>query len=277
MTPPNRTYSLRNKSNNKIAARWRKMGLAFALSALANMPAFANDSPLMVQNCGHDLTFDTPPQSVVTIGQATTEALYILGLSDRMRGTVVWFTDVLPEYQTVNETIERLANNAPSFAAVVNKRPEFVISQYEWYVGPKGSVGTREQFHDLGVPTYIWPADCVGKDNSIGIDGTRDALFSTELIYHGLEELSMVFDVPDAGQKAIAELRAREVAAIALHDLNQAFICDWVAVLDKGRLAAFGPPADILIPETIEPIFKVTAKQISSRHLAHPILHFAKS
>ena len=80
--------------------------------------------------------------------------------------------------------------------------------------GPKGSVGTREQFHDLSVPTYIWPADCVGKDNTVGVDGTREELISTDVIYRGLSELSQIFGVPEAGEIAIANLKAREAAAI---------------------------------------------------------------
>ena len=45
------------------------------------------------------------------------------------------------------------------------------------HVGPQGIVATREQFSDLGIPTYILPSDCVGKDNTAGSDGTRTALY----------------------------------------------------------------------------------------------------
>lgn len=187
------------------------LSVAVALTIASN--AFAQTYPLTIENCGHEITFESAPESVVSIGQAATEALYTLGLEDKVSGTAVWFTEVLPEFAEVNAKVERLADVAPSFEAVVNKRPGLVASQYEWYVGPKGSVGTREQFHDLDVPTYIWPADCVGKDNSVGVDGTREELMSTEMIYRGLIELSQIFGVPEAGEKAVAELKAREVAA----------------------------------------------------------------
>ena len=185
-----------------------------ALVAISASGAVAQDFPLTLENCGHELTFENAPDSTVTIGQATTEAMYLLGLADKVSGTAVWFTDVLPEFADANAKIERLADNTPSFEAVVNKRPGLVASQYEWYVGPKGAVGTREQFHDLSVPTYIWPADCVGKDNSVGVDGTREELMSTEIIYRGLNELSQIFGVPEAGEAAVADLKAREMAAI---------------------------------------------------------------
>ncbi|MEM7024243.1 MAG: ABC transporter substrate-binding protein, partial [Pseudomonadota bacterium] len=185
-----------------------------ALAAITASGAVAQDYPLTLENCGHDVTFEDAPGSVVSIGQATTEAMYLLGLADKVSGTAVWFTDVLPEFAKANAQIERLADNTPSFEAVVNKRPGLVATQYEWYVGPKGSVGTREQFHDLSVPTYVWPADCVGKDNSVGVDGTRENLMSTDIIHRGLIELSQIFGVPEAGEAAVAELQARETAAI---------------------------------------------------------------
>ena len=190
------------------------MPFIFAIVAIFSNSAIAQTYPVKLDNCGHKLSFEEAPKSSVTIGQATTEAMYLLGLSDKVKGTAVWFTDVLPEYKDVNDKIERIADNTPSFEAVVNKRPGLVASQYEWYVGPKGSVGTREQFHDLSVPTYIWPADCVGKDNSVGVDGTREELISTEVIYRGLTELSQIFGVNEAGKNAVADLKARETTAI---------------------------------------------------------------
>lgn len=47
----------------------------------------------------------------------------------------------------------------------------------------------------------------------------------------------------------------------ALHDLNiAAAFCDDIAVLDEGRLVAFGPPADVLTPELVDQVFHVTAR-----------------
>ena len=56
------------------------------------------------------------------------------------------------------------------------------------HVGPQGIVATREQFSDLGIPTYILPSDCVGKDNTAGSDGTRTALYSMDTLYQGITE-----------------------------------------------------------------------------------------
>jgi iron complex transport system ATP-binding protein len=46
----------------------------------------------------------------------------------------------------------------------------------------------------------------------------------------------------------------------ALHDLDQAAaFADRIAVLDHGRVAAVGPPAEVLTPELIAEVFRVRA------------------
>lgn len=187
--------------------------LSAALLACAGT-AQATDYPLTLENCGQSLTFDAAPARTVTIGQATTEILYLLGLGPTVTGTSVWFTDVLPQFADLNAGIARLADNDPSFESVVAERPDLVTVQYEWHVGPQGIVATREMFHDIGVPTYVLPTDCAGKDNSRGSDGTRTEMFSTASIYRSIAELARIYDVEDRGAGLTAELKAREAAAV---------------------------------------------------------------
>lgn len=190
--------------------------LAVASLGLAAPAARAEPTryPLSLQNCGHALRFEAAPRNAVTIGQSATEILYALGVGDRMAGTALWFNAVLPEFAEVNARVPRLDNNAPSFESVINRRPGLVATQFEWMIGPQGVVGTREQFHELGAPTYIMPADCEGKNNLVGADGTRTAAFSTESLYKGITELAAIFDRQDRGAALVAELRAREAAAV---------------------------------------------------------------
>nr|WP_233270585.1 ABC transporter substrate-binding protein [Chachezhania sediminis] len=176
--------------------------------------ALATDYPLTIENCGQSVTFEAAPESAVTIGQSATETLYMLGLGDKVTGTSVWFNDVLPQFRDLNDGVERLADNDPSFESVVAKRPGLVAIQYEWHVGPQGIVGTRDQFHDLGIPTYVMPADCDTKDNTTGGDGTRTSAFSTDSVYKGITQLAQIFDVEDRGAELVTDLKAREAAAI---------------------------------------------------------------
>lgn len=192
-----------------------RFSLAAALIAGTALPALAQTSyPLQIANCGVELSFDKAPATVVSVGQATTEILYSLGLADRVTGTAVWFTSILPEFAEVNEGIERLADNDPSFEAIVGKRPELVAVQYEWHIGAQGIIATREQFSDLDIPTYTLPTDCVGKDNTAGSDGTRLEMYSTDSLYQSINELAQIFDVTDTGEALVADLKSREQAAI---------------------------------------------------------------
>ncbi|WP_420962496.1 ABC transporter substrate-binding protein [Brucella sp. IR073] len=171
--------------------------------------------PLTLQNCGTSVTFDKPPQRAVAIGQNSTEILLSLGLADKIVGTAVWVGPVLKPFEAENAKIKRLADNSPSFESVVAQEPDLVAAQFEWDVGPQGAVGTRRQFADLGIPTYISPADCVAKDNSGGGDGVRKQPFTMDLVYQEIRELAEIFDVQERGETLVAELKKREADAIA--------------------------------------------------------------
>jgi iron complex transport system substrate-binding protein len=171
--------------------------------------------PLTVENCGSSLTFQHAPTRTVTIGQAGTEMLYAMGLGDKVVGTSLWFNNVLDKYKAQNDKIERLADNEPSFESVIGKRPELVAVELEWMVGPQGAVGTREQFHELKIPTYLLPSDCEAKDNLVGADGTRLAPFRIETIYKSVSQLAQIFDVQERGQQLNDELKASLAKSIA--------------------------------------------------------------
>ena len=211
-----------------MLAPWHHAMLAALLSTGAAAHAQSH-YPVRLDNCGVTVNIDAPPASIVTIGQSVTETLYALGLGDRLAGTSLWFNDVLPEFKAQNDRVPRLADNAPSFESVVNKRPGLVATQYEWMIGPKGAVGTREQFAQLGIPTYVLPADCDGKNNLVGADGTRIAAYSIETLYKSITQLASMFDKDAAGAALVAELRGREatavkrIAELKLPDVSAAF------------------------------------------------------
>jgi len=137
---------------------------------------------------------------------------------------------VLPQFKALNDGIERLANNEPSFESVIAKRPQLVAAELEWVVGPQGVVGTREQFHELKIPTYLLPSDCEAKNNRVGADGTRLEPFRIDTIYKGIRQLAEIFDVQDRGQQLNDELKARlakSVATVQGKGLKQASALVW--------------------------------------------------
>ena len=204
----------------QISSLFKKL-VAFSITAFVPFiatygiaEAQSTQYPLKLNNCGRVIEFQKKPQSVVAVGQTSTEILYLLGLSDKVKGTALWFEPVMPEFADINAKIKRLADNEPSFESVVEQKPDMIASQYEWTIGPVGATATYKQFDDLSIPVYTSPADCEGKDNLAGNDGLRSKPFDMEIIYKEIRELAQIFDVNERGDKVIADLKAREQAAI---------------------------------------------------------------
>lgn len=194
-----------------------RLTTAIAASAvgLAQAAYASTDYPLTLTSCGHEITLEQAPESVVSIGQAPTEMLYMLGLGNKVAGTALWISPVLEEFADIDAQVERLADNAPSYESVITKQPDLVVSAYEWMVGPSGMVGSPDMFDDAGIPVWTLPTECVGKDNNQSMDGIRADLFDTELLYESIATLAQIFDVTERGDAVIADLKAREEAAVA--------------------------------------------------------------
>jgi iron complex transport system substrate-binding protein len=171
--------------------------------------------PLTLQNCGRQITIDKAPTKTVSIGQSSTEILYLLGLADKVVGTALWVGPVLKGFEEVNARIDRLADNDPSFESVLARKPDLVTVQFQWQVGPEGVVARPEQFEELGIPVYTSPSDCVGKENSAASDGVRHQVFTMDLVYREIRELAEIYNVQDKGEAVVADLKAREEAARA--------------------------------------------------------------
>jgi iron complex transport system substrate-binding protein len=235
-----------------LISRLAVAAVGFALSASTALGG-STAYPISVTNCGFTFEFKKAPQNVVSIGQGATEILYALGAGDNMAGTALWFAKVLPEYEAANANVARIADNAPSFEAVIGKKPGLVTTQFEWMIGKQGVVGTREQFRDLNVPTYIMPDDCEGKDNLVGADGTRKGVYTPDFLYKGIGQLAEIFDRQDKGANLIADLKARQKKAAeqakAL-DLKGASAVFWFSSadldLDPYVAGKLGPSAYIM-------------------------------
>ncbi|CUX45114.1 ABC transporter substrate-binding protein [Agrobacterium deltaense] len=191
------------------------LAAVLAVLPVAGANAAETTYPLTINSCGQEITFQQAPARTVSVGQSTTEVLYLLGLSDKVVGTALWIGPVLKGYEEANARVERLADNDPSFEAVIGKKPDLVTTQFQWQIGPEGVVGTPAQFAELGVPVYTSPADCMGKDNSGGGDGVRNTVFTMDLIYQEIRDLAKIFNVQDRGEEVVADLKKREEAARA--------------------------------------------------------------
>lgn len=59
-------------------------------------------------------------------------------------------------------------------------------------------------------------------------------------------------------------------ATVVLHDLNLAArYCDHIIVLDNGRIAAYGTPDEVMVPEVLEPVYQVEVRRIDLDDAVH--------
>ncbi|WP_097878596.1 ABC transporter substrate-binding protein [Streptomyces sp. ms184] len=186
----------------------------------------AEGFPLTLKNCGRTVTVKAPPQQAVSVDQGSTEILLSLGLADRLAGTATWSDPVMKGLEKANAGVERISENRPSSEKVLDKEPDFLSASFASTLA-KGGVAPREQFEKLGVPTYISPADCVGKDNSGGGDGARTAPLTMDSVYTEVRELAQVFGVPERGEALVKKLRARVDRATDGIDASDASLLYW--------------------------------------------------
>ncbi|MFM9693129.1 ABC transporter substrate-binding protein [Streptomyces europaeiscabiei] len=192
--------------------------------------------PVTLDNCGQKVRVDSPPRRAVSLNQGTTEILLSLGLADRVVGTATW-TDPLPKgLEKANAKVPRLADNAPSFEKVLDAEPDLVVSSFASTLG-KGGVATREEFDKLGVPTYLSPSDCVGKDNSGDGDGVRTEPLTMDAIYGEVRDLARIFGVEERGEKLVTELRGRVKKATTGLDAKDVTVMYWFANAQSPYLA----------------------------------------
>jgi iron complex transport system substrate-binding protein len=206
---------------------------ALALSACAS--AAPSDTAVQaITNCGHEVRVAKPPQRAVALNQGAAEIMLSLGLADRMVGTATWTDPVLPDLAADNAKVPRLAENNPSFETVLATEPDFVAASFGSTLG-KGGVATREQFEQLGVPTYLAPADCA-LDTSAGGDGTRTETLTMDPVYTEILDLARIFGAEDRGEQLVASLRERMRVAAGT-DASNVRLMYWFANSEAPYLA----------------------------------------
>lgn len=171
-------------------------------------PGRAEGYPVTLKNCGRTVTVDAAPRRAVSVDQGSTEILLSLGLAGRMAATATWTDPVMKGLEKANTEVPRIADERPSSEKVLDREPDFVSASFESTLA-KGGVAPREQFESLGVPTYVSPADCTGKDNSGVGDGARTAPLTMDTVYGEVRDLARVFGVPERGAALVAQLRER--------------------------------------------------------------------
>lgn len=200
--------------------------------------AAASGSPLTIDNCGTEVTFEQAPERVVTIKSSTLELLLALGLEDRIVGAA--FTDgpVPEEYADAAEGIETLSDRVPSQEATLAAEPDLVFAGWESNLTAEGA-GDRATLEQLGVRTYVAPAACQG-------EGYRPDPLTFDGVFAGFEQAGEIFGVTDAAADLVAEQRA---ALDAIEPSDAGLTALWYSSGDDQPFVGAGTGAPQMIME----------------------------
>ncbi len=163
----------------------------------------ATSYPLELDNCGSVVTFEAPPERVVTIKSSTAEMLLALGLGDRVVGAAFLdgpVPDALADAAAGTPVAEPFSDEVPGTEAVLALEPDLVYAGWESNVTADGA-GDRETLARLGVDTYVSPAACKG-------EGYMPDPLTFDTVFAEIAEVGAVFDAQDAAAELVAEQRA---------------------------------------------------------------------
>ncbi|MFC8132214.1 ABC transporter substrate-binding protein [Streptomyces sp. NPDC057302] len=224
----------------------------------------ADGYPLTLSSCGKKAEIKAPPQRAVSLDQGSTEILLSLGLADRMAGTGTWTDPVLKGLEKDNAKVDRLADSYPSFEKVLAQEPDFVTASFLATVS-KGGVADRAKFAELGVPAYVSPSDCAGKDNSGDGDGSRVKTLTMDTVYGEVRDLSRAFGVEKRGERLIGDLKGRVAKAtktVKDADASGTKLLYWFANSDAPYIAGCcGAPGIITRELGVKNVFDDTREE----------------
>jgi iron complex transport system substrate-binding protein len=167
---------------------------ATAASGTASAAGF---EPVTLDNCGTEVTVDSPPERVVAIKSTSIEMLLALGLEDRLVGTAFADGPVPDAYADAYDAVPVLSDQVPGQEALLEAQPDFVYAGWESNFSDDG-VGERSALQDLGIGTYVSPAAC--KEEGYMPDPlTFDGLFDE------IREVAAIFGVEDRAEQLVAK------------------------------------------------------------------------
>ncbi|MGL4744834.1 MAG: ABC transporter substrate-binding protein [Phycicoccus sp.] len=167
----------------------------------AAVDAGATGYPFTMENCGTEVTYTATPRRTVTLDQTAAEILIRLGVGDQVVGSG-YEIDKTPD--DIAEQYRKIPMLSAQGAEIKHEKlleaqPDFVYGSFASMFTAEQS-GSRDQLHDLGVPTYLTEFDCSQHAK------VADADF--DLLYEEYRRLARIFDVPDAGEKLVTEQQA---------------------------------------------------------------------
>lgn len=119
----------------------------------------ADYRPVSVDNCGMSITFDRPPQRVITMNGHVTEALVAMGLGDRIVGRGYSERAPLPELKEQIDRIPSMAKEYPTYEQILDANPDLVVGGMSSAFNEKEG-RSREKLHEAGIKTFKFSEYC---------------------------------------------------------------------------------------------------------------------
>jgi iron complex transport system substrate-binding protein len=177
--------------------------LLLAGCASAAPVASPEPSAVTVSNCGTTVSFDTPPQRVVTIKSTSTEMMLALGVGDRIVGTAFQDGPVPDEWAAEAASIPEISDFMPSEEAVLDLEPDLVYSGWESAFAADAT-GERPELAALGVNSYVQPAACRSAD--------VPPKLTFDEVFREIQEAADIFGVPADDLLAAQRAELSEIA-----------------------------------------------------------------
>jgi iron complex transport system substrate-binding protein len=151
--------------------------------------------PMTVSSCGRDVTFDSPPQRVVTIGSVAAPLVAAAGAADRIVVRTFETASFPGQYAAALQNVEIVAPTAElAREEIINRTPDLVISF-------EGSATTADDLAGAGIDLLVSRGYC------------QDAAGGYEDIFADIELFGRLFGTSEAATTEVAVLRER-VAAV---------------------------------------------------------------
>ncbi|MBO0900778.1 putative F420-0 ABC transporter substrate-binding protein [Cellulomonas sp. zg-ZUI22] len=193
-------------------------------------------APVTLDNCGTEVTFDAPPQRVVTIKSSTTEMMLALGLADALVGTAFADGPVPEQWAADVADVPVLSDKVPGQEALLEAEPDLVYAGWESNLSADGA-GERSTLDALGIATYVSPSAC--KDPAYQPDP-----LTFDDVLGEIREVGEVFGVPEAAREVVA---AQQATLDAIEPVDGATAVWWSSGTDTPFVGAgIGAPQMLL-------------------------------
>jgi iron complex transport system substrate-binding protein len=212
-------------------------GCSSAAAAPAPHSSTSTAEHVTLKNCDTTVTFDHPPQRVISIKSTSTEMMLALGVGDRIVGTAYQDGPVPAKWAATVKGVRSLSDFMPSEESVLAQKPDLVYSGWESAFS-SDQAGTRSELAALGVASYVQPAAC---------RSTPVAKLTFAEVFREIREAGRIFGVEKTADAVVARQRAQ---LAGIHRDTRGLTALWYSSGDDAPYVGGGTGAPELVLET---------------------------